>query len=348
MPPNGFHRDHVGYRPDVRAREVVFEAAERIGLRTVDVAEPRDGEVLVRTALSGVSTGTELLAYLGLLDPGVPLDETLPEGRKATFRFPFSYGYSAVGVVERGNRSLQQGTEVFAFRPHVDAFVAPAQELLPIGSLDPVEATLLPLVETALQVSLEVNAPPDGRVAVVGLGLLGLLTALVLRRNGLHVVGIEPRRDRRELAGQLGIPAVTPDDASGVIDRWTSRRGVGRVVEASGAPAALAAALPLLAHEGHAVVASWYGTREVSLPLGAEFHRRRLTIRSTQVSTIPASLAPTWTVERRRQVSLDLCADLPLERIPTLVLPVDRAAEGFAVLAKRKEGGPMHLALDHR
>ena len=41
---------------------------------------------------------------------------------------------------------------------------------------------------------------------------------------------------------------------------------------------------------------SWYGTKEVTLPLGAEFHRRRLRIRSTQVSTIAAALAGRWTV----------------------------------------------------
>ena len=63
------------------------------------------------------------------------------------------------------------------------------------------------------------------------------------------------------------------------------------VIEVSGNPAALPDALRLLAHEGTALVASWYGTRDAVLPLGDRFHRRRLTIRSTQVSTIPARLA---------------------------------------------------------
>ena len=83
----------------------------------------------------------------------------------------------------------------------------------------------------------------------------------------------------------------TPAEAPRAIELWTKGRGISRAVEASGSPAALASTIPMLAHEGHVIVASWYGTEPVSLPLGGEFHRRRLTLRSSQVSTIPASAA---------------------------------------------------------
>ena len=69
----------------------------------------------------------------------------------------------------------------------------------------------------------------------------------------------------------------------------------------SGNPAALPEALDLLAHEGTALVASWYGTKPVSLPLGGAFHRRRLVVRSTQVSTIPAAPERALVVSRRRR-----------------------------------------------
>ena len=52
-------------------------------------------------------------------------------------------------------------------------------------------------------------------------------------------------------------------------------------------------ALNMLAHEGTLLIASWFGTKPVVLPLGGAFHRRRLTIRSTQVSTVPARLSGT-------------------------------------------------------
>ena len=78
------------------------------------------------------------------------------------------------------------------------------------------------------------------------------------------------------------------------------------MIEVSGNPDALRTALGLLAHEGVALVASWYGAKDVSLPLGGDFHRRRLTIRSTQVSTIPARLSDRWSSARRRDTVVDL------------------------------------------
>jgi 2-desacetyl-2-hydroxyethyl bacteriochlorophyllide A dehydrogenase len=328
-------------------RQVVFEAPGRVAVGPLEVGEPGPGEVLVRTRLSGISSGTELLAFRGKLDPNLPLDERLPGGRDTTFRYPFSYGYSAVGQVASGNGGPPAGTAVFAFQGHVDAFVAPASDLVEIDGLADAEATLFPLVETALQVSLEVDAAPGDRVVVVGLGVLGLLVSLLLARSGLDVRAIEPRRDRRTVAESLGIHTFTPGEAVRAVRIWSKGRGVPRAVEASGAPNALADTLPMLEHEGQVIVASWYGTEEVRLPLGAEFHRRRLTLRSSQVSTIPAALRDGWTVERRRKEALELCHVLPLGRIPTAIVPVEHVADAFRLLSERTEGGPMHVALDH-
>ena len=330
----------------MRYRRVVFEGPRRIAVRPFDlVGGPGPGERLVRTHLSGISSGTELLAYLGKLDPNLPLDETLPNGRNATFRYPFSYGYSAVGEVAAPAGAA--GTSVFAFRDHADAFIASESDLIPIEGLVEIDATLFPLVETALQVALEVDLEAGDRVVVVGLGVLGLLVSLLLIRGGLEVRAIEPRRDRRHVAEELGIRTLEPAEAPRAIELWTKGRGISRAVEASGSPAALASTIPMLAHEGHVIVASWYGTEPVSLALGGEFHRRRLTLRSSQVSTIPARLRGSWTIERRRKEALKLCYVLPLGRIPTQVLSVDRAAEAFEILASRREGGPMHIVLDH-
>ena len=90
-----------------------------------------------------------------------------------------------------------------------------------------------------------------------------------------------------------------------------SSQGVPLLLELSGSPTALAGALDLLSHEGTALVGSWYGRQPVELPLGGAFHRRRLTIRSSQVSTIPAALAGRWDVARRRRVAVGLLGELP-------------------------------------
>jgi threonine dehydrogenase-like Zn-dependent dehydrogenase len=132
-----------------------------------------------------------------------------------------------------------------------------------------------------------------------------------------------------------------------VVAAETGGRGADLVVEASGNPQALAAALSLLAHEGTALVCSWYGTKPVTLPLGAAFHRRRLALRSTQVSTLPAVLTARWDRRRRAELAWWLCRELPLSALATHAFPFERAAEAYAC-ADRKDDGLIHAALRYQ
>ena len=331
--------DDVG---DRAARAVVFEAPRRIAVVPVDLRPPGDGEVLVRTLWSGISAGTEMLAYRGEIDPALALDETIG-ALGGSFTFPFRYGYSCVGRAERPGRSLPEGQLVFAFHPHQDAFVVAADDVVVLDDVEPRLATLLPLVETALQVALDAGPVLERPVAVIGLGAVGILSGLMLRRAGARVLGIEPIGARRAIAAAVGLPTVAPDDAADAIAA-DAPAGLPLVVEASGRPEALRAALPLLAHEGEALVVSWYGTKDVRLPLGAEFHRRRLHIRSTQVSSIPAALAATWSRDRRRAVARELLHELPLAPLATHSYPFERAGEAFAAV-DRGDPGLVHAAL---
>src|ERR687888_357980 len=144
-----------GTRRPVGGRQLRFVAPRRVEIRRVEVRPPGPGEVLVRTRWSGISAGTELLAYRGELDEGLELDERLPSLR-GTFRYPFAYGYSCVGEVERsGPGGSAEGTAVFAFHPHQDVFAVGARDVVAVEGVDARVATLFPLVETALQVSLD-------------------------------------------------------------------------------------------------------------------------------------------------------------------------------------------------
>ena len=329
------------------ARAVVFESRGRIGLANVDLSEPAGDEVLVRTLWSGISPGTEMLAYRGELDRSLPLDERIG-ALSGTFDYPFRYGYSCVGRIERsGAHGLEEGRLVFAFHPHQDRFVARADDVVPVDDVDPRVATLFPLVETALQVALDAGSILEEVVLVVGLGPVGILTALMLQRAGADVIGSDPLGWRRATAASVGLEAVTPEAIPDALSRGRSGRGGGRVsliVEASGRPEALHDALGLLDREGEALVVSWYGTKEVSLPLGADFHRRRLRIRSTQVSTIPARLGARWNVHRRRAVTRDLLDRLPVGVLATHAFPFLQAADAFAAV-DRGEPGLVHAAL---
>jgi 2-desacetyl-2-hydroxyethyl bacteriochlorophyllide A dehydrogenase len=312
-------------------------------IRPVAIPPLEAGEVLVRTVYSGISSGTELLAYRGQIDPAVALDERIG-ALGGDFEYPFSYGYSCVGVVEQSLASLPAGSTVFAFHPHQDLFRTRAAEVIPVSGVPPRLATLFPGVETALQISLDAGDVQDRPVLVIGLGTIGALTALLLQRAGADVLGADLKPARRRAAAALGIDAGSPEGLSDEIRHRTGGRGVALVVEATGRPEALAMALPLLRHEGIVLVASWYGNQPVALPLGNEFHRRRLTIRSTQVSTIPERLASEWTFERRREAALDLMRLLPLEELATHEFSFENAGAAFEALDRGDEE-IVHVAL---
>ena len=327
----------------MRAHMLQFVAPREVALVEVDLPEPRADQVLVRTLYSGISSGTELLVYRGDIDPDLPLDETIGSLR-GSFSYPFRYGYSCVGVVEHSDGSLAPGTVVFALHPHQDRFVCAVGDAVVLPGIDPRVATLFPLVETALQIALDAGEVLDDDIVVMGLGAVGVLTALLLQRSGARVLAVEPSPWRRDLARDLDIDAVSPGDVAERVADATTGAGVPLVVEVSGSPSALASSLPLLAHEGTALVASWYGTKPVTLQLGGPFHRRRLSIRSTQVSTIPARLSSRWTIERRRGEAARLLGELPVKRLATHEFPFEHAAEAFATLDRGAEK-IMHAAL---
>lgn len=323
-----------------------FVGPRQVSLRPYEPGPLHPDEVRVRTTCSGVSAGTELLAYRGELPTDLPVDEAIDALGDADFTYPFQYGYSAVGAVESIGEAvdgLAPGDQVFAFQPHQQTFDAPPSRLLPVPHLDPRHAVLLPYVETALQVTLDAGAVFAETVVVTGLGVLGTLVAQLLDRAGATVLAVETQGWRRHLAGRLGIRAVAPDELAEALGAEPVHLGV----ECSGNPAALRTMLAMLAHEGTALVASWYGTKPVELPLGLEFHRRRLLIRSSQVSTIPARLSGRWTNRRRLEHAAELAATLPLGELATDTIPFERADAAYAALDAGTEG-VFHVALGYR
>ena len=320
----------------MRAHAVSFLAPRRVGRADLDLPDIAPGQTLVKTLYSGISAGTELLAYRGELDPSLPLDESLEGLQGGTFAYPFQYGYSCVGRVEDGD-GFSKGSMVFAFRPHQDRFVARSDELVPIGDVDPRQATLFPLVETALQIVLDAGPVLEEPVIVLGLGVVGLLTAVLLERAGARVTAADPRAWRRGVAESIGLRAADPEEVDSPVPL---------VVEASGNPDALRHALDLLGHEGQALVASWYGQKEATLPLGGSFHRRRLSIRSTQVTTIPAHLGSRWTLERRRATVQRLLPELPLPALATHTYAFEEAPAVFEALDRGDEE-ILHAALSY-
>ncbi|WP_405774301.1 dehydrogenase [Streptomyces sp. NBC_01538] len=277
-------------------------------IRDVELTEPGEGEVLVRTLWSGVSRGTETLVFRG----GVPVSQYAAMRapfQEGDFPGPVKYGYLNVGVVEEGPDALV-GRTVFCLYPHQTRYVVPVSAVTPVPDSVPAErAVLAGTVETAVNALWDAAPLAGDRIAVVGGGMIGCsVAALIVRFPGVRVQLVDADPGRAKTAAALGVDFALPGDALGECDL---------VVHASATEAGLARSLELLAAEGTVIELSWYGDRCVSLPLGEAFHSRRLTVRSSQVGTVSPAARPGRSYADRLALALDLLADPALDALIT-------------------------------
>ncbi|MFI5684213.1 zinc-binding alcohol dehydrogenase [Streptomyces sp. NPDC051636] len=276
-------------------------------IRDVTLAEPSEGEVLVRALYSAVSRGTETLVFRG----GVPESQygaMRAPFQEGDFPGPVKYGYLSVGVVEEGPRALV-GRTVFCLYPHQTRYVVPASAVTVVPEHVPAErAVLAGTVETAVNALWDAAPLVGDRIAVVGGGMVGCsVAALLARFPGVRLQLVDADPTRAKTAEALGVGFASPEDAHGDCDL---------VVHASATEAGLTRSLELLAAEGTVVELSWYGDRRIALPLGEAFHSRRLTVRSSQVGTVSPA-RPGRTYADRLALALDLLADPALDALIT-------------------------------
>jgi threonine dehydrogenase-like Zn-dependent dehydrogenase len=128
----------------------------------------------------------------------------------------------------------------------------------------------------------------------------------------------------------------------------TGGRGADVAVEASSSGAALQAAVEAVAAEGTVVVASWYGTRPVTLSLGGHFHRGRVRVRSSQVGRLNPELAPRWDRDRRTEAVLGLIPELHLQDLVSHRIPFEKAPSAYRLLDEAPgETVQVLLSYDH-
>jgi 2-desacetyl-2-hydroxyethyl bacteriochlorophyllide A dehydrogenase len=337
--------------PSGRTRRAIqFTAPGEVHVVEEDLAPPGPDDVLVETAVSAVSPGTETLIYRGDAPAGA-VDPSI-EALDGEMAFPVTYGYCAVGrVVETGSNIASEwlGRRVFSFQPHVSAFVARPADLIPLPSTSrDRDAVLIPNLETA------VNFVMDGRpmigedVVIFGQGVVGLLTTALLSRFPVSsVLTVEPEEKRRERSETLGAHASfnAEDDLTDLrsvldiegIDATPAEdgryEGADLVYELSGQPAALDDALSITGFDGRIVVGSWYGTKRAPINLGERYHRSRISIRSSQVSTVDPDLQGRWTKTRRMETVLRLLDSVRPGQLVSDVVPVDEAPAVYERLA---------------
>ncbi len=331
-----------------KRRAVLFEAPFTIGVHETAVPAPGAGEVLLETAVSAISPGTEMLFYRGQVPPQMQVDATIP-ALGGEFSYPLAYGYAVVGrVVELGAGvdAGWLGRMAFVFAPHQSHVICAAGDLkaVPAGMVAE-RAVLLPLMETAVSFLMDAAPLIGEQVAVFGQGIVGLLTTALLAEYPLaSLVALDRWSGRRTLARELGADAALDPAEEGVLVQLAEAlqgdrpyAGADLILELSGNPEALDMAVAAAGFDGRIVIGSWYGQKQAPLNLGGHFHRSQITLVSSQVSLIAPRLRGRFSSERRMEMAWRMLARHRPERLITHRFEVREAARAYELLDREPE-----------
>ena len=314
-----------------KCQAVFFVAPNQVETQIEEIPVPQRGEVLVKTAVSAVSAGTELLLYRGLMPPDIALDETI-EVLDGGMEYPLKYGYAATGQITACGDGVDpqwHGRFVFAFQPHQTHFCAPLTDLHPIPEgISPEDAVFLPNMETAVSFVMDGQPVIGEQVLVLGQGVVGLLTTALLSQFPLaNLITVDGSEARRKWSAQMG--ANRSIDVGGTADIPP----VDLCYELSGNPAALNSAIEHTIFSGRIVIGSWYGQKEARLNLGGRFHRQHLQLISSQVSHLHPQWGGRWDKGRRLNTAWDMIRKIRPSRLITHRFDIDQAPQLYSMLA---------------
>ena len=290
----------------VKARAFWVSEPGRGEIREHSLTPPGPLEAQVETLFSGVSRGTEALVFSGRV-PASQYEAMRAPFQEGDFPAPVKYGYSTVGRVRQGLEALT-GRAVYCLYPHQTRFNIAAEALVAVpDGVPPARAILAANMETALNAVWDATPAPGIAVTVIGAGAVGCLTAYLLARiKGLEPELVDRNPAREAVAGALGLRFATPERARGDRDL---------IIHASGNGEGLIRALTLCAFEATILELSWYGADPVTLPLGEDFHAKRLTLRSSQVGTVAPSRRDECSRRDRLAKALSLLDDPALDAL---------------------------------
>lgn len=224
---------------------------------------PWRGTALVRTATSLVSAGTERMvvefAEKNLLNKArsrpdlvrQALEKARREGFLPTIQSifnrldqPMALGYSAAGTViavGEGLQGFQPGDRVACagggYAVHAEYIVVPQNLMVKLPDHVDFEAAAFTTLGAIALHGFRLASPQVGEsVAVVGLGLLGLLTCSIAHAAGCQVFGVDRASERVALAEKLGTPSSLRENAETTARAFTRGRGFDVVLICADTP----------------------------------------------------------------------------------------------------------------
>ena len=198
-------------------------------------------------------------------------------------------------------------------------------------------------METAVNLVMDGHPLIGEKVMLLGQGVIGLLTTALLARFPLGaLVALERWPARRRIARDLGAGTVWAGDepnfsreAAATLGQPGADGRADLVFELSGQPSMLDTAIAWAGFGGRIVVGSWYGTKTAPIDLGGRFHRNRLQLLSSQVSTLAPEFTGRWTKKRRLATAWECLARVRPSRLITHRFDIAEAQAAYEQVADR-------------
>src|SRR3989339_2114808 len=252
----------------MKKTSVYFKEPYKVDVREEILSKMEESKVTVKTFVSAISAGTELLFYKGEM-PQRGLADGPISALKKEVSYPLKYGYSAVGrVVEIGKNVSKywQDKMVFAFNPHENYFNADPSELFVVpDEVAPRDAVFLAKMETAINFFMDGNPQKNEVVIIFGQGVVGLFTTMLVSKSHLNsLVTFDLYSLRREYSLMLGAsqsldPNVSFSALEEVFRNSGPNYGANLIYDLSGNTEVLNHAISLAGFNGRIIVGSWYG-----------------------------------------------------------------------------------------
>ena len=323
----------------------------------VEYEEPplKPNQIRIKSCFSAEKHGTTLLIYRGLspfskksFDPKTGLFMPKRGGKGRSISFPIKLGNMTVGIViEVGSqvKKFKKGDRVYGYLPIREIHTVYEENVNHAPpELSDEEIVCIDPATVALMAVREGHVRLGDRVAVFGLGAIGLMTVQMAKLSGASlVIGIEPVEKRRNLAKTYGADVVidpTSCDTGLEIKRITEWRGVDISIEASGSYAALHQAVRGTSYGGKIVPVSWYHGEARELNLGEEWHfNRHIMISGARIESEPYRDYPLWNRERIYQTVIELFKK-KLLKVNYLLSPIvqfENVVEAYKMLDEKPE-----------